>query len=156
MRLFEFITQFPTSIKAIAAIITVLLLLNLNFLIKTPQNNTAVVIGNDNELQTGLALITKSVDIKGAKLITGPTLEKGKLQFQEGLLQIELFSGASLIIEGPADIDLIDAMNIHCIEGKIRARVSAQAKGFKITTADMNIVDLGTEFSLIGCSPKSP
>ena len=141
------VKSFPKWIIPLAAAIVILLTLNLTYLIK---NTTPVQAKVEEPLQSGIALITKAVDIQGNEslLNRGQTLDEGKLKFESGILQVDFYSGATLIFEGPADIDLIDSMNIVCQQGKIRARVSPQAKGFKIKTTDLDVVDLGTEFAL--------
>jgi hypothetical protein len=143
--------QFPTMIKVAAIAIILLLCLNLVFMLK--KSTATEVTGTEHihpeQIQSGVALITKAVDIQGnLDLEGGKTLDAGLLKFDKGLLQVEFFSGATLIIEGPANIQLIDSMNIKCDLGKIRARVSPQAIGFKIITSDMDVVDLGTEFAI--------
>ena len=142
--------KFPSSFIAIAAAIAVLLTLNLTYLVKNSSSGQATVNVEEKEpLQSGLALVTGVVDVHGdSTFAEGQTLEKGRLSFESGILQVDFFSGATLIFEGPAEVNLIDSMNIECRRGKIRARVSEQARGFKIRTSDLDVVDLGTEFAL--------
>jgi hypothetical protein len=78
----------------------------------------------------------------------GSQLRPGKFQLLDGLVQIEFFSGASVIIQGPAEFDLISPSRLMCQLGKIRAHVPSQAKGFTITTPMYAAVDLGTEFTV--------
>lgn len=143
------------TVIALAAAIIILLSLNLTFLLK---NNKQIQADASEPLQRGIAVITKSINISNpsVNLSEGSTVETGKLEFDEGLLQLEMFSGVTLIIQGPAKVHLQDTMNLVCDLGKIRARVPEQAKGFKIFTKDAHIVDLGTEFGIdVNSSGKS-
>jgi hypothetical protein len=61
---------------------------------------------------------------------------------------IEFYSGATVILEGPADFKLISRSEAYCTRGRLRATVPAQAQGFAIKTPAVNLVDRGTEFGL--------
>jgi hypothetical protein len=131
------------SLISFAAVITVLLSINLSVMIKGPTQIAQAV-----PLQSGVATITKAINVKGNETLQeGITLDAGILEFDEGLVQIEFFSGAMVIAEGPLKIDVIDHMNIICEYGKLRSHVPNQAKGFKISAPTIDVVDLGTEFS---------
>ena len=82
------------------------------------------------------------------KLSVGTSLEPGKFVLNQGLVQIEFFSGASVIIEAPANFEIVSAKRIVCNLGKIRAHVPTQAVGFTIWTPSYSAVDLGTEFTV--------
>jgi hypothetical protein len=63
-------------------------------------------------------------------------------------LTLALFSGVSLTVEGPADLELLAAERVFFHHGKLRARVLPGAAGFTVLTAGYEVVDLGTEFAL--------
>jgi hypothetical protein len=71
-----------------------------------------------------------------------------RLAIASGLVELQLKQGASLIIEGPAEwtIDGDNAATLH--RGKLVARVSREAVGFKVVTPSAQVVDLGTEFGI--------
>ena len=142
---------------ALAAAIVILLSLNLTYLLKNNKQFQADA-STEEPLQRGIAVVTKSINISNpnVSLSEGSTIEQGKLEFEKGLIQLEMFSGVTLIIEGPAKVDLKDTMNLVCDQGKIRAKVPEQAHGFQIITKDAKIVDLGTEFGVdVNSSGKS-
>lgn len=121
-------------------------------LISVPQKNSSIVniqvadaLKND-----GVAIITKAVgfDRSQAGIAKGTTLKPGLLEISSGILQVELYSGVSLILEGPANVDIVDEMNVVCLNGQLRANVPPQAIGFKVKAKDYDVVDLGTEFSV--------
>ena len=78
----------------------------------------------------------------------GAALNPGMLEFASGMTELEFYSGARVIVEGPARINLLSPYLVHCFEGKIRARVPGEAQGFTIQTPSFELVDLGTEFGL--------
>ena len=133
----------------LAAAIVILLGLNLTYLFK---NNRAIDgdYAEGEPVQKGVAIVTKSINISGANQIleNGTAVEQGELRFASGIIQLEMFSGVTLLIEGPARLNIHDVMNLSCYEGQIRARVSEQAQGFSIKTGDAKLVDLGTEFGI--------
>ncbi|QGJ68849.1 Iron dicitrate transport regulator FecR [Planctomycetales bacterium 10988] len=78
----------------------------------------------------------------------GDVLQAGKLQFEAGVAEIDLFCGATLIVEGPAHLVLESDWSVQVIEGRLRASVPPAARGFVIKAVGSEIVDLGTEFAL--------
>lgn len=98
-----------------------------------------------------IALLTQAVGVEWdapRNLQTGAGLSAGWLKLKQGTIQVELISGASVLIEGPAAIELISPLKAFCQYGKVRASVPEQAHGFTIETSRLNVVDLGTEFTL--------
>ena len=78
----------------------------------------------------------------------GAPLEPGWLRLKSGLVQIVFYSGARVVIEGPAELQLISPDEAVCLSGRLVAEVPPQAKGFRIRTPLMNVTDLGTVFGV--------
>jgi hypothetical protein len=78
----------------------------------------------------------------------GAPLPPGWLRLKAGLAHLEFYNGATVIVEGPADLRLISRSEAFCERGKLRATVPPQASGFVIGTPKLNLVDRGTEFGL--------
>ena len=78
----------------------------------------------------------------------GVPLAPGRLQLKSGYAHIQFYSGATVILEGPAEIWLTSRTAAYCSNGKLRANVPAQAEGFRIGTPTVDVVDRGTEFGL--------
>ena len=78
----------------------------------------------------------------------GDSLSPGWLHLRSGLVQVEFISGARVVIEGPADFEILSAMGGSCARGKLSAEVPPQARGFSVRAAGATIVDLGTSFGL--------
>jgi hypothetical protein len=108
--------------------------------------------GNDETTLTGFATVRRLLNVewtnKNTALTVGDTIPAGLLSFEKGMAEIDMFCGARLVIEGPAQLDLKSDWLVHCLAGRVRAQVPQAAQGFIIKAADKEIVDLGTEFVL--------
>lgn len=78
----------------------------------------------------------------------GAPLEPGWLRLKSGLAQIVFYSGARVVIEGPTELRLVSPSEASCQSGRLIAEVPPQAKGFRVSTPQMNVTDLGTSFGL--------
>jgi len=78
----------------------------------------------------------------------GVPLAPGRLQLKSGYAHIQFYSGATVILEGPADFWLTSRTAAYCASGKLRANVPPHAEGFRIGTPTVDVVDRGTEFGL--------
>jgi hypothetical protein len=78
----------------------------------------------------------------------GAPLEPGWLRLKSGLAQIVFYSGARVVMEGPAEFQLISGSEVSCRSGRLTAEVPPQARGFRVSTPQMNVTDLGTVFGL--------
>lgn len=97
-----------------------------------------------------VAVLTRGVNLEweSAAIAPGTPLSPGLLKLKSGIAQIEFYQGARVLIEGPAELQLISSGEATCTRGKLSANVPPQAKGFRINTPKGTIVDLGTEFGL--------
>lgn len=100
----------------------------------------------------GHGTLRRSVDLRWSKNVAtyreGDVLRAGMLEFTEGIAEIDMFCGASLIVEGPAKLELESDWSVRVIQGRLRTNVPPAARGFVIKAADSEIIDLGTEFAL--------
>lgn len=106
----------------------------------------------------GVAVLTKAVcavwkepDEGGESLgnaAVGTVLRPRRLRLASGLVQLEFYSGATVVLEGPADFEIMSSMKAICRAGCLRAHVPHQAQGFQIGTPHATVVDLGTEFGV--------
>lgn len=101
---------------------------------------------------TAVAVLTRTVNAQWAEGADSPRpgalLVPGELKLQAGLAQIEFFSGASVVLEGPAEFRLISTNEGFCRRGRLTAEVPSQAQGFRVGTPQQDIVDRGTAFGL--------
>lgn len=100
---------------------------------------------------TGFAVIAGQADAvwdDDATRNNGSLVPSGEIRLKSGVAQLELFSGVMLVVEGDARFSIISPMEVAVRQGKIRARVPEPAHGFRIRTAEGEVVDLGTEFAV--------
>ena len=99
-----------------------------------------------------VAMLARVVDAQwdqgGEAPRLGAPLEPGWLRLKSGLAQIVFYSGARVVIEGPTDFQLVSPNEASCQSGRLIAEVPPQAKGFRVSTPQMNVTDLGTAFGL--------
>jgi hypothetical protein len=78
----------------------------------------------------------------------GSPLPAGRLALKSGLARVQFYSGTSVVLEGPAEFQLLSRTEAYCTAGRVRATVPPQAAGFTISTPAMEVIDRGTEFGL--------
>lgn len=78
----------------------------------------------------------------------GSSLLPGVLKLKSGMASLEFASGARLLLEGPAELELVTDMSVFCRTGKILATVPPPARGFTIATPSSRVVDRGTVFGM--------
>jgi hypothetical protein len=78
----------------------------------------------------------------------GAPLEPGWLRLEAGLAEVVLYCGARLVLEGPAELQLISATQVFCSRGRITAEVPPQARGFKLDTSFGSVTDHGSSFGV--------
>ena len=100
----------------------------------------------------GIARIEQANDVRWcdeAVPAAGASLPAGsKLAFQQGLLAVVFQSGARVILQGPAEIELSSPSALFLQHGKLTAEVSTAAHGFTVRTPNSTVVDLGTRFGV--------
>lgn len=99
-----------------------------------------------------VATLTKATSCKwgGSTLPTaeGSRFTAGTLELVEGLATLKFDSGAEVVLEAPATLQIIDAMNCKLKRGTLVADVPHNAIGFTVDTKDAKVVDLGTRFGV--------
>ncbi len=99
----------------------------------------------------GVAIVTQSYDTKWngeTQLQVGSSVSQGKVELLSGLIQLEFYRGAVVVVEGPAELEFVNADRLICRRGRLRAHVPPQAEGFAVVSPNVELVDLGTEFGM--------
>jgi ferric-dicitrate binding protein FerR (iron transport regulator) len=79
----------------------------------------------------------------------GGQLHKGqRVELQKGYAEITFDSGALVVLEGPVSLDIKSAWAATLNRGTIKASVPPEAMGFSISNPNVDVVDLGTEFTM--------
>lgn len=105
----------------------------------------------DETVQSGCAVLSRVVDAKFAgetQYEEGDSLQPGQFKLLSGAVQIDFFSGATMLIDDAADVNLISSWEAECAHGKVTMRVPPPAIGFRLNLPEMKVVDLGTEFAV--------
>jgi hypothetical protein len=79
---------------------------------------------------------------------SGQLVAPGRLTLDDGLVHLQFFNGVQLVVQGPADFDILSSEESVCREGKFHAVVPPHANGFKMRSPLGDLVDFGTEFGL--------
>ena len=139
-----------SSVLALAASLAVAF-----FMSDTSQSDLPGVAGVEPShaaSRNGVAVLSRAVGVEWADGMTpyrqGCPVPAGTLAIEAGLVQVEFYSGAIAVLEGPAHLELLSTELAELRAGKLRARVPTRARGFTIKTASGDIVDLGTEFAV--------
>ncbi|HRH94748.1 MAG TPA: FecR domain-containing protein [Prosthecobacter sp.] len=132
-----------TTVTTVAAMAACLTLMGVWIAMAWPKSAV-------EETTVSVAVLTRGVNLEweSAAITPGTPLSPGWLRLKSGIAQIEFYQGARVLIEGPAELQLVSSGEATCTHGKLSAHVPPQAKGFRINTPKGTIVDLGTEFGL--------
>lgn len=106
---------------------------------------------SDEGVESGCAVLSRVVDAKFAgstQFQEGDSLQPGKLKLLSGAVQIDFFSGATMLIDEAADVNLVSSWEAECAKGKVTMHVPPPAIGFRLSLPGMKVVDLGTEFAV--------
>jgi hypothetical protein len=76
------------------------------------------------------------------------SLLPGRYRLNAGAAEIRFRSGARFIVEAPAEIDLSNQNEARLFMGQASGFVPPEARGFKVITTSLILVDLGTAFGL--------
>jgi hypothetical protein len=117
---------------------------------KTPAKK--MTWGGVESTLTGHAVLRKTIDVTWLndeqKVIDGSLLPPGSFAFSSGVAVIDFFCGATLVVEGPAQLDVISDWTVSVKNGRVEATVPPAAQGFIVKAAGTDIIDLGTRFAL--------
>ena len=147
----EKISRFPNLVPtAIAASIAFLLGLALMYWGGSDSTETEL---REDHYAEGFAVVRRLDHVHWEKdesqYAEGDTLGAEKLEIAGGGVEIQFFSGALMVIKGPAEISLKSAWEAVCHKGAVRMRVPPAARGFELHGPETKIVDLGTEFGFV-------
>ena len=78
----------------------------------------------------------------------GDRVKAGRVKLVDGIAEFSFDNGVRMVLSGPAEIELRDAMHAWLHSGKVVVRVPSAATGFKLETKEAEIVDLGTMFGV--------
>jgi hypothetical protein len=83
-----------------------------------------------------------------APLVTGQSLGAGTVRVESGFVALRFTQGAEVILEGPAELELIGPNEAALRRGSATAHVPPSAVGFTVHNRAGRVVDLGTRFGM--------
>lgn len=99
-----------------------------------------------------VAMLTRTVEARWGDGTppprAGSPLDPGWLRLESGMAQVVFYSGARVVIEGPAEVQLVSPSKAVCRTGRLLAEVPEPARGFRIATDHLELMDLGTTFGV--------
>ncbi|MDR0611660.1 MAG: hypothetical protein LBG58_16250 [Planctomycetaceae bacterium] len=103
-------------------------------------------------LSTAVAIISGSVDAvwdnRSGVFRQGQSLETCWMRLRSGLVSLTFFNGAEVVMEGPAELEIISISHVLCRFGNINVTVPPQAQGFLVSSPQMVVKDIGTAFAV--------
>jgi len=109
-------------------------------------------VGTFYFLTKPVATVSNLVDVQWANaqapLAIGDSLPQSKVAIAGGFLRVTFTSGASVVVQGPAELQVDSASKMQLLSGKLTTAVPHDAVGFTVETPAAYVVDLGTEVGI--------
>ena len=87
-------------------------------------------------------------DAEGENLSGSQLPANGTLSLTRGTTQLELAKGVTAWVQAPAKLTYLDPLHVRFEEGRAHFHVTEKGHGFRVTTPDLEVIDLGTRFGL--------
>lgn len=126
------------AVMSTAALLLILLYVHLN---PRPGREEVAVLAD--AINADWANPDDSVRI-GSRLAAG----QGACTLKEGVIKMLYDDGVQVVIEAPAEYELLTSTEIALNYGNLYATVTEAGKGFTVRTQNSRIIDLGTEFGV--------
>lgn len=141
---------------AAACVLLVFTLLAVDSLYSPGEESTAVVLDSPPDAQPrseSVATVTQLAEVawsEGAPIFVPgqPLAPESRIRFESGLAKLTFECGAEVVLEGPCDFMVRDAMVGVLHQGKITANVPRRAFAFAILSPGVDFIDVGTSFGL--------
>ena len=83
-----------------------------------------------------------------AAIHDGDFMMSGTFDLASGFAELHLTNDVELIFEGPAQFELVSDMRVVLRHGKVVADVPPAARGFVVSSREVQVIDLGTRFGI--------
>lgn len=98
------------------------------------------------------ALLSKAVGVEWdpshPPVAVGTPVGKTTLALLRGSIRLDFFSGARVVLEGPARLEILSQDLTRLEHGSLTASVPPPAEGFTVLNRDLRVIDRGTEFGM--------
>ncbi len=96
----------------------------------------------------GLAQVVNSLAANWETPPSSKRLDAGARYLREGLVELQMASGAKVIVQGPCHFSVDSGNQLGLTEGALTADVPTKARGFKVQAPAVTITDYGTQFGV--------
>lgn len=87
-----------------------------------------------------------------SRLGAGQSIGAGRVSILGGAVELVLRNGVEILLEGPGELDLIGELQAFLHTGSAVVRMPKGMHGFRLETANTEVLDLGTEFAVKAAS----
>ena len=95
-----------------------------------------------------IAHVVGAYDDSGVAWVEGESVKPGRFELSRGVVRLDFSSGARVSVEGPAQVEVVDEMEVILHRGVVTAAIPVSAIGFVVDTPVAHVVDLGTSFGV--------
>lgn len=81
-------------------------------------------------------------------LAVGERIDAGRMRILGGAVELLLRNGVEILLEGPGELELISELQAFLHHGSVVVRMPKGMHGFRLETANTEVLDLGTEFAV--------
>ena len=81
-------------------------------------------------------------------LAVGKPIDAGRVSILGGAVELLLRNGVEILLEGPGELELIGELQAFLHAGSAVVRMPKGMRGFRLETANTEVLDLGTEFAV--------
>lgn len=134
-----------------AAVCFVMVVLNRGPLDESPSQVAITSICSASRPPAPVATLSLQSDAKweGQQWVIGHTFREGDtIELLTGEAQISVGFGAEIATEGPSSLTFLAHDRLQLQSGEVTVHVAEWAKGFTVVTDSMEVVDLGTTFTV--------
>lgn len=84
----------------------------------------------------------------GSRFAAGQSIDAGRVSILGGAVELVLRNGVEILLEGPGELELIGELQAFLHAGSAVVRMPKGMHGFRLETANAEVLDLGTEFAV--------
>ncbi len=115
-----------------------------------PRGSAAVAWERRETVGTVTRSVGARLDVLDVKrpFAADGALRTGHYRLAEGVVEMTLGSGVTVLAEAPAQFRILSAASVVVEQGRLAARVLESGTEFKVQTPDVHLTDFGTEFAV--------
>jgi ferric-dicitrate binding protein FerR (iron transport regulator) len=122
------------------------------WLVFSHQPGAGSTVALEEDTTEGIAMLASMENCTWEKVTpaVGESFSPGRtLHLLKGLAEVVFDCGARVMLQGPTTVELTSAWAATLKQGSLHANVPQEAIGFRVVNPEVDVVDLGTEFSVV-------